>query len=67
VGGLEDLGRAVDDKKRAEVHLHFTHSLIVNELSVADLRKRRAAEAGTLCISCVDGDDLRMLINSSIF
>ena len=66
VGGLEGLGRDVDDKNRVEVHLHFTHSLIANELSVADFRKRRTTEAGALCISSVDGDDLRMMINNSI-
>jgi hypothetical protein len=64
---LEDLGRDIDDKNRVEAHLHFTHSLIVNELDVADFRKRRAAEAGALCISSVDGDDLRMMIDNSIF
>ena len=61
------MGRDVDDKNRVEVHLHFTHSLIANELSVADFRKRRTTEAGALCISSVDGDDLRMTINNSTF
>lgn len=62
MGGLAGWEVGVDDENRAEPHLQYTHCPFKNELYVAEPRNRRATEAGALCISCVDGDDLRMSI-----